>query len=186
MPSAQNIVHQIGGAERKWLGESDKAFFRGSLFNWPRVDTAGYATVSVLIFPRAPELCGSLLCQDFLAKILICLPSRLQSGFPFVWLTPCGCYWGKASWVLSPFQDILSPSLWYSIKTTHYTAAPHPVPQNQSSWWYCTTTAPLNRNSSSQAHSFTIYIYFYFTSVSNDESRHLNHLQHQLTSVGET
>lgn len=78
---------------RKLLGESDKAFFRGSLFNWPHVDTAGHATVSVLIFPRAPELCGSLLCQDFLAEILICLPSRL-SVFSFVWLAPCGC-WGK-------------------------------------------------------------------------------------------
>lgn len=100
-------------------------------------------------FLKGPELCGSLLCQGFLAKILICLPSRLQSGFSFVWLEPCG-HWGKASWVLSPFQDILSLSLRYSIKTTHYTAAPRPLPQISAA--DATTPAPLDLNSQFLSH----------------------------------
>lgn len=51
----------------------------------------------------------SLLRQDFLAQILICLPSRLRRALSFVWLSPHGCWGGGASWVLSPFQDILIP-----------------------------------------------------------------------------
>lgn len=85
---AQNTVHQIEATllEGKRAGESDKA-----LFSWEPLQLTScwhrglYATVSVLIFPRAHELCGSLLCQGFLAKILICLPSRLQPGCSFVW-----------------------------------------------------------------------------------------------------
>lgn len=53
----------------------------------------GCATVSLLIFPRAPVLRRSLLRQDFLAQILICLPSRLRRALSFVWLAPHGC-WG--------------------------------------------------------------------------------------------
>lgn len=106
--------------ENETLGMT-KPFFVGTSV-WTCVDTTDCATVCVLIFPRAPDLC-SLLCQGFLAKIRICLLSWLQSGVSFVWRKLCGC-WGKASWVLSPSQDILSPSLWYNIKTTYYTTAP--------------------------------------------------------------
>lgn len=47
-------------------------------------------------FPKSHKLCGSLLCQGFLSEILICLPSRLWSGFSFVCYELCS-RWGNAS-----------------------------------------------------------------------------------------
>lgn len=126
-------------------------------------------------FLKGLALCGSLLCQGFLAKILICPPSRLQSSFSFVWLELCG-HWEKASCVLSPFQDILSPSLWYSIKTTHYTAAPRPVPQISTAdycWTSCQFSLPVSTPVPGAFRFFFFLIHF--TSASSCERSHLKH-----------
>ena len=148
--------------EQKWLGEGDKAFFRGSLFIWPHVDTASYATVSALIFPRAPELCGSLLCQGFLAKILICLPSRLQSGFSFVWLAPCGC-WGKGFLGIISIPGYSQPFLVIQYQNnTLYSCTP-PCSSNQRCWcdYYCTSQSQFSLPVStlSPVHFFAIIHY---------------------------
>lgn len=159
-------------------------FFRGSLFNWPHVDTAGYATVGALIFPRAPELCGSLLCQGFLAKILICLPSRLQSGFSFVWPAPCGCR-GKASWGIISIAGYSQPFLVIQYQNnTLYSCTP-PCSSNQHCWcdYYYTSQSQFSLPVSvlSPVYIFTIFYFLFFTLVSYGERRHPKHSKHPLT-----
>lgn len=109
-----------------WEWQSIFFFFRGSLFTWPHVDTKGHATASMLIFPGGQSCVMLCFVRTFWSRYWSVFHQDCSQGF--VWLAPPGC-WGKASWVLSPFQDILIPSLWYSIKTTHYRAATRPVPQ---------------------------------------------------------
>lgn len=72
-------------------------------------------------FPKGPRAARLSALSGLSGRDTNLSSIKIEAEFSFVWLAPCGCR-GKASWVLSLFQDILIPSLWYSIKTTYYTA----------------------------------------------------------------
>lgn len=72
-------------------------------------------------FPKSPRAVRFSALSGLFGRDTNLSSIKIESEFSFVWLAPCRRR-GKASWVLSRFQDILIPSLCYSIKTTYYTA----------------------------------------------------------------
>lgn len=89
-------------------------------------------------FPKGPELCDALLCQDFLVKILICLPSRLQSGFCLARTTRL---LGKGFLGIISFPGYSHPFLVIQYQNNTLYSCNPPCSSSTHCWWdhFCTS-----------------------------------------------
>lgn len=157
--------HQIERAEKDWVRVTKHFFFSWEPLHLTSCWHHGPYYCQCAYFPKGPELCDALLCQDFLVKILICLPSRLQSGFCLARTTQL---LGKGFLDIISFPGYSHPFLVIQYQNnTLYSCTP-PCSSNKHCWCdhFCTSQISILTSCCNTLASAFLHYVFYSTTVS--------------------